>query len=276
MKKIIFILILILTLSTAKLAFSEDKIDLSIKDLIFSKEIIFENEKFDILINLCISGIENLKNFNSQFIVSIFWDKPSRFTHIDSKVIEKIEKDCIDVKFSIDLSAKTFSSSYLPPSGDRTLVVQIDSGHQIKEVNEENNIVEKKFHIFKLTSKVIKIFINNKIGYLNDKEIELEIPPMIIKGRTMVPLRFVVESFGGEVVWNNDDKSIKIKFEDKEILMWLNNNISYINDKKYALDVPPTVINGRTIVPIRFVAEALNSYVFWDSKEQKVTIIYEK
>lgn len=276
MKKIILAIILIILLSITKITLSSDKIDLFIKDVIFSKDIIFENDKFEVQIILCISGLENIKDFNTPFIVSIFWDKPSRFTHIESKVIEKIEKECFDTKFLIDLSAKNFISSYLPTSGDRTLVVQIDSGHQIKEVDEENNILEKKIHIFKLSSKVIKIFINNKTGYLNDKEIELETPPTIIKGRTMVPLRFVVESFGGEVFWNSEDKSIKIKFEDKEILMWVNSNVSYINDKKYTLDVPPTVINGRTVVPIRFVAEALNSYVFWDSKEQKVTIIYEK
>lgn len=276
MKKLILILILIILLSITKITISSDKIDISIKDVIFSKDIIFENDKFEVQINLCITGLENLKDFNSPFIVSIFWDKPSRFTHIESKIIEKIEKECFYIKFLVDLSAKNFISSYLPPSGDRNLVVQIDSGHQIKESDEENNILEKKVHIFKLSSKVIKIFINNKIGYLNDKEIELETPPIIIKGRTMVPLRFVVESFGGEVFWNNDDKSIKIKFEDKEILMWVNSNISFINDKKYTLDVPPTIINGRTVVPIRFVVEALNSYVFWDSKEQKVTIIYEK
>ncbi len=276
MKKIIFILILIIFLSITKTTLSLDKIDLYIKDVIFSKDIIFENDKFEVQISLCITGLENLKDFNTPFIVSIFWDKPSRFTHIESKVIEKIEKECFDIKFLVDLSAKNFISSYLPPSGDRILVVQIDSGHQIKESEEENNILEKKIHIFKLSSKVIKLFINNKIGYLNDKEIELETPPIIIKGRTMVPLRFVVESFGGEVFWNSEDKSIKIKFEDKEIIMSVNSNISYINDKKYTLDVSPTIINGRTVVPIRFIAETLNSYVFWDSKEQKVTIIYEK
>lgn len=276
MKKVIFLLIFILILFINKISYSEDKIDIFINDLSITKEIIFENDKFEVVINLCISGLLNIKEFNSPFIVSIFWDKPSRFTHIESKVIEKIDKECFDIKFLVDLSAKNIFSSYFPSSGDRILVVQVDSGHQIKEFDEDNNIVERKIHIFKQSSKVIKIFINNKIGYLNDKEIELETPPLIIKGRTMVPLRFVIESFGGDIFWNSEDKSIKIKFEEKEILMWINSNISYINDKKYILDVPPTIINGRTVVPIRFIAEALNSYVFWNSSNQMVTIIYEK
>ncbi|MDI6861009.1 MAG: stalk domain-containing protein [Caldisericia bacterium] len=276
MKKLIFLLIILVILSINKISYSEEKIDLFIKDVYFSKEIIFENDKFEVGINICISGVQNLKDFNTPFIISIFWDKPSRFTHIESKLIDKIEKECFDTKFSIDLSAKNIFSSYIPSSGDRTLVVQVDSGHEIKEFDEENNMVEKKIHIFKLSSKVIKIFINNKIGYLNDKEIELETPPVIIRGRTMVPLRFIIESFGGDIFWNSEDKSIKIKFEDKEILMWIDNNISYINGKKYILDVPPTIINGRTIVPIRFIAEALNSFVFWSPIDQRVTIIYEK
>lgn len=279
MKRIILIFIILLTLTSLKISLaldSSDKVDLYVKEFNILKEIIFENDKFDVTINVCVEGIDILKETNISFIVSIFWDKPSKFTHIDSKVIDKIDKECFDVRFTVDLSAKTFSSSYLPQTGERTIIFQLDSGNQIKEVNEENNFSERKIYIFKQSSKVINIFINRKIGYLNDKEIELDTPPLIIRGRTMVPLRFVVESFGGEVFWNNDDKSIRIRFEDKEIIMWINSNIALINNKRYMLDVPPTIINGRTLVPIRFIAESLNSFVFWNSKEQKVTIIYEK
>jgi len=275
MRKVIFILILITIISLNKVTFGEDKIDLFIKNVNFSKEIIFEGDKFEVQVVIGVNNLESIPS-NSSFIVSIFLDKPSRFTHLESKVIDKIDNESISVNFLIYLKSKSFLSQYNQIVGDKTFVIQIDSGHQIDEAQEENNFYEKKIHIFKNTSKVIKIFINNKIGYLNDKEIELEIPPLIINGRTMVPLRFVVESFEGEVYWNDLDKSIKIIFEDKEILMWVNSNISYINNKKYLLDVPPVVINGRTVVPIRFIAEALNSYVFWNSKEQKVTIIYEK
>jgi hypothetical protein len=276
MKKVILIMVLIILLINIKITNGEDKLDLKIKDLILSKEIIFENDKFDVNIIISIDNFEKFNELKSNFIVSIFWDKPSRFTHIESKVIDKVDKDIIEVIFKIDLSSKTFSSSYLPSSGDRIIVAQVDSCHQIDEYDEENNVIEKKFHIFKLTSNVIKIWINNKFGYLNDKLIELEIPPLIIKGRTMVPLRFIVESFGGEVFWNDSDKSIKIKFQDKEILMWINSYISYINNIKYILDASPTIVNNRTVVPIRFIAEALNSYVFWDPKEARVTIINEK
>lgn len=276
MKKLILIISVLIILSTLKIAKGEDSFDLFIKDLSLSKEIIFENDEFDVNLIISIDNFEKFKETKSNFIVSIFWDKPSRFTHIESKVIENIDRENFEVKFSIDLSLKTFSSSYLPPYGDRSIVAQVDSGHQINEVDEENNLIEKKIHIFKLSSTVIKIWINNKFGYLNDKRIELEIPPLIIKGRTMVPLRFVVESFGGDVFWNDSDKSIMIKFQDKEIIMWINSNISYINNKKYILDAPPTIINNRTVVPIRFIAEALNSYVFWDPKEARVTIINEK
>ncbi len=276
MKKFILIITVMIVLSTLKIAKGDENFDLYIKDLSFSKEIIFENDKFDVNLIISIDNFEKFKDTKSSFIVSIFWDKPSRFTHIESKVIENIDKENFEVKFSIDLSIKTFSSSYLPPYGDRVIVAQIDSGHQINEVNEENNLIEKKIHIFKFTSTIIKIWINNKFGYLNDKLIELEIPPLIKNGRTMVPLRFVVEGFGGDIFWNDSDKSIKIKFQDKEIIMWINSNISYINNKKYILDAPPTIINNRTVVPIRFIAEALNSYVFWDPKEARVTIINEK
>jgi len=78
----------------------------------------------------------------------------------------------------------------------------------------------------------------------------------------MVPLRFIIENFGGDIYWNSSDSSIKIIFPEKEILMWVNNFIAYINGKKYILDSPPIIIDGRTLVPVRFVVEALGAYVF--------------
>jgi len=58
----------------------------------------------------------------------------------------------------------------------------------------------------------LKIWINNPIGYVNNKKIELETPPIIVNSRTMVPLRFIIENFGGDIYWNSSDSSIKIIF----------------------------------------------------------------
>lgn len=274
-KLILFLICTILIISLFNIVKGDDELDLFIKKVNLSKEIIFENDSFEIEIEI---GVKNLKESTNKlnFLVSIFWDTPSKYTHIESKLIEINNVDNAKVNFTLDLSKKSFINQNINLVGDKSLIIQIDSGHNINEYDEKNNIYEKKIHIFKLSSMVLKIWINSTIGYVNDKKIELETPPIIINKRTMVPLRFIVENFGGNIYWNNLDSSIKIVFPEKEILMWINNSISYINGDKYILDAPPVIINGRTLVPIRFVAEALGSYVFWNPVDSGVTIIYEK
>jgi|YelNatPaOPRAMG01_1025707.scaffolds.fasta_scaffold03949_11 hypothetical protein len=274
-KLILFLICTILIISLFNIVKGDDELDLFIKKVNLSKEIIFENDSFEIVIEI---GVKNLKESTNKlnFLVSIFWDTPSKYTHIESKLIEINNVDNAKVNFTLDLSKKSFINQNINLVGDKSLIIQIDSGHNINEYDEKNNIYEKKIHIFKLSSMVLKIWINSTIGYVNDKKIELETPPIIINKRTMVPLRFIVENFGGNIYWNNLDSSIKIVFPEKEILMWINNSISYINGDKYILDAPPVIINGRTLVPIRFVAEALGSYVFWNPVDSGVTIIYEK
>ena len=274
-KLILFLICTILIICLFNIVKGDDELDLFIKKVNLSKEIIFENDSFEIVIEI---GVKNLKESTNKlnFLVSIFWDTPSKYTHIESKLIEINNVDNAKVNFTLDLSKKSFINQNINLVGDKSLIIQIDSGHNINEYDEKNNIYEKKIHIFKLSSMVLKIWINSTIGYVNDKKIELETPPIIINKRTMVPLRFIVENFGGNIYWNNLDSSIKIVFPEKEILMWINNSISYINGDKYILDAPPVIINGRTLVPIRFVAEALGSYVFWNPVDSGVTIIYEK
>jgi len=274
-KLILFLICTILIISLFNIVKGDDELDLFIKKVNLSKEIIFENDSFEIVIEI---GVKNLKESTNKlnFLVSIFWDTPSKYTHIESKLIEINNVDNAKVNFTLDLSKKSFINQNINLVGDKSLIIQIDSGHNINEYDEKNNIYEKKIHIFKLSSMVLKIWINSTIGYVNDKKIELETPPIIINKRTMVPLRFIVENFGGNIYWNNLDSSIKIVFPEKEILMWINNSIAYINGDKYILDAPPVIINGRTLVPIRFVAEALGSYVFWNPVDSGVTIIYEK
>lgn len=275
MKKLILIILFMLLFGIFKVVKSDNELDIYIANVSLSREIIFENDTFDLDVDI---GIKNLISLNNptNFLVSIFWDTPSKYTHIETKNLEIKDNDKIRVTFSLDLSKKTFINQNVQLLGDKSLVIQVDSGHNINEYDEKNNIYEKKIHIFKLTSLILKIWINVKDGYINDKKVELETPPIIVNKRTMVPLRFVVEAFGGEIYWNGSDQSIKIIFSKKEIMMWIGNQVAYINGEKYVLDSPPIVINGRTLVPIRFISEALGSYVFWNPKDMGVTIINEK
>jgi len=85
---------------------------------------------------------------------------------------------------------------------------------------------------------------------------EFDVPPIIIEGRTLLPARAVVEMLGGEIEWNGELQQVQIFKNDIHIVLIIDDNIAYLNDQVRELDVPPQLIEGRTLVPLRFITES--------------------
>jgi len=124
-----------------------------------------------------------------------------------------------------------------------------------------------------ITNTKIVLQIGNKKAYVNEEEFTLDVAPIILSGRTMVPLRFVSESLRATVDWEAETKTIVIHDHKKVITMTIGDVNVHVNGQLYVLDVPPVILEGRTVVPIRFVSEALGGAVTWDPKTQTVTIL---
>jgi len=108
---------------------------------------------------------------------------------------------------------------------------------------------------------------------INDRTIETgDMPAVIIDGRTLVPVREVFEStyFGATVNWNGDEQEVSIAYEDKLIVLQIDNKLAYVNGVEIELDVPPMLIQDisknypKTMIPLRFVSESLAFDVDWD------------
>ena len=82
----------------------------------------------------------------------------------------------------------------------------------------------------------------------------------------------IAEGFNAEVNWDNKSRKVTIKDNETTIELWINQKKAKINGKDYTLDAPPIIVNGRTLVPVRFIAEGFNAEVNWDNKNQIVTI----
>ncbi|MBQ2411828.1 MAG: hypothetical protein II313_00200 [Anaerotignum sp.] len=92
---------------------------------------------------------------------------------------------------------------------------------------------------------------------INNRKLALDVPASIINDRTMVPMRAIFENLGATVIWDEPTKGITAKKGSDIIRLTLNKKTAYINGSAKTLDAPPTARNGRTLVPARFVAEAL-------------------
>ncbi len=107
---------------------------------------------------------------------------------------------------------------------------------------------------------------------VDGEELETDTPAQIIEGRTMVPLRAIFEALGANVEWDGSSKSIKAQKGDVSIDMQIDNKIFKVSNEEKELDVPPLIIDGRTMVPARAVAESLDCEVEWDSVNKNVII----
>ncbi|MCX7711864.1 MAG: N-acetylmuramoyl-L-alanine amidase [Clostridia bacterium] len=118
---------------------------------------------------------------------------------------------------------------------------------------------------------------NRGIGiYVDGERLELQQNPIIVKGRTLVPVRAVSEKFEANVQWYPVSTSIKISTPGTMISMRLGSNRVYVDSVLKKLDVAPRLVNGITMVPVRFIAEAMNSQVTWDPTNGAVNIISNK
>lgn len=107
---------------------------------------------------------------------------------------------------------------------------------------------------------------------LNGQPLALSASPQQINGRTLVPMRDVFEALGAPVEWNATAQLITARRGDTQIQLGINNPIALVNGRNVSLDQPATLIDGRTFVPLRFVAEATGARVDYNSALQLVSI----
>lgn len=124
---------------------------------------------------------------------------------------------------------------------------------------------------------VVSLQIDNPIMEVNGIDAEIDpgrgTKPLVLNNRTLVPIRAIVEAFGGNVGWEAETNTAVLTMDDDTIRLTVGSNTAYLNGNAQILDVVPTVINDRTMLPIRFVAEGFNLGVAWEGDTQTITVI---
>ena len=128
----------------------------------------------------------------------------------------------------------------------------------------EYNVPEERF---------IVLQIGNDNMYTGDYS-PLNAKPVLVEGRTFLPLRAVVEQMGGRVSWNEDIRTAEFVYGEKTVEIQPDTIATVVNGEEILMDVPPQIVNGTTMMPLRFIMEELGAEVQWDGPTQKVTITY--
>lgn len=112
----------------------------------------------------------------------------------------------------------------------------------------------------------VRVEIDGEMQHYDDQ------PPVIDEGRTLVPLRGIFESLGAEVTWIGGERRIEAVTSAASVSLIVGETDAQVNGEAVTLDVPAQIRNGRTLVPVRFISEALGATVHWDSATRLVSI----
>jgi hypothetical protein len=121
------------------------------------------------------------------------------------------------------------------------------------------------------TGTKIVLKIGSDIMTVNGKVVQLDAAPEIKEGRTFLPLRAIAEAFGAQITWVPETQGITVVLGDNQIGLQIGNNTAVVNGNVLSI-VPPYIKNGRTMVPIRVIAEGFGAQVEWDPVNYIVTI----
>jgi hypothetical protein len=91
----------------------------------------------------------------------------------------------------------------------------------------------------------------------------------------MLPIRALIEALGGTVEWDPSLHAITLTLGSSVVTMTVGKNTADVGGRTVKLDVPPTITNGRTLVPLRFVAENLGCQVTWDAPTRTATVVWQ-
>ena len=111
--------------------------------------------------------------------------------------------------------------------------------------------------------------------YVNGEKLEFDVAPVLLNDRTMVPMRKIFETLGATVSWNNDTETASGVRNGVRVSVSIDDPNAFIDGKKTTLDQPPVLLDGRTLVPLRFIAEAYGAKVEWIDETQTVNISVE-
>ncbi len=107
---------------------------------------------------------------------------------------------------------------------------------------------------------------------VNGVEKKLDTPAVAIEGRTYVPVRGLAEALGGTAGWNEATRTVNLKHGNDEIRLTIDSIIAFLNGEEKDLDAPPLIIDGRTLLPARFIAEGFGYRVIWNANRKTVTV----
>ncbi|HIW33169.1 MAG TPA: copper amine oxidase N-terminal domain-containing protein [Candidatus Paenibacillus intestinavium] len=141
----------------------------------------------------------------------------------------------------------------------KTLVVN-NKGSKHIYANDEDT-----FHAAYFKVNNTKMILGNYAAYVEmDIDASGGTAPIVNNGTTLVPVSALIKELGGNIGWNSADKKVTLELNGNKIDLWIGQSRAVVNGSSVTLATPAQTINGRTMLPLRFVSENVGLEVYWN------------
>lgn len=111
---------------------------------------------------------------------------------------------------------------------------------------------------------------------VDQNEVHSDVPPIMVQNQTLVPVRSIFTALNAQVDWYPSTRRVHVVGNNKDIWVGIGVPHADVNNVEVPLSVPPMIYQGRTMVPIRFMAETLGATVSWNPDTQQITILTQR
>jgi exopolysaccharide biosynthesis protein len=176
---------------------------------------------------------------------------------------------------SLNVDLEKYEMAY-PIKLNRIYVVNPELGQDEREPNgyvaADNITFQYAGELASLPNAQVQMAINRAALTVNGEEQKLDQAPVLVKGTTMIPVRFFVDAMGGEIQWDPKKQRVTIIRDNHLIEMWIKDEEVIIDGQRVTSLEAPQLIKGRTMLPLRLISEALGWKVGWDQTTKSVTL----
>lgn len=217
--------------------------------------------------NLTVQGSEGLKSLNVKLANPKLG--PGMMTNFQVQGQKKDKKSV-----AIDPSVAQYSlEGFQGQVQGNSIQVQDTLDQALGYLKVQYDKMTIKVPIYNKDYRMIEMAIGKKNYTIDGAKKSMDVAPMATNNRTLVPLRFLVESLGGQVDWDQEKQTIHINHKGQDLVLPLDAKTILVNGQEVAIDTPAMVKNQRTLVPIRFVVENLAMTVDYQQEGQIVRIL---
>lgn len=121
--------------------------------------------------------------------------------------------------------------------------------------------------------KTLSFKVGSSVLNINGTEVEVEAPYIAGEGVTLVPMRVIAETFGAEVAWDGETKSVEVKDGETTIKITIGSKTATVNGEEKELEEAPEITNDTSMIPLRFISEELGAEVKWDGETSSINVV---